>query len=595
MVPTVYVEGSGPCSADCSEVSLNRSVVGFENVYAEIAAKNRDLIERTERGEVIDRKEYKEMVFHVGKLDIELMNGSHTTVYDIPGLNDARTKNVYYDYLRENFVKFNLIVFIVDINSGMNTSDEIEIANFVATSIRDQKVTHGRIIHTLVVVNKADDMRIRGSGDSCDGALEFPNDDLELTGELNEMFEQVVATITGQFSKHSISEHLVGIVPLCAADAYLYRMVRKHGERFKLSPQQILKICVNESGKKCSTLGASEQEKIALTVLKDRTFIDTMIRLSGFQRFERTLREFLNCDDRCNNIRIENILRTLKGENLPYLLGQIYTKCRGGGRHCEKLYSDEYRDIVTRYYDVYDKIETINSELRKQKMQEFTNLFVEHVKAVVCKFDNIDILLNDYGLIRSLLRPEYCDLDEWPDFVVERVFQIIEKMVCSKDSYLNKVHLCTVTSWLSSFFDYLKRLNRFNLDSVSRILNQIIESVEITVVDDKTIPALCNLLKTIPGHSEAAMQFCRFVLLHDIQLHSRRSIPDCDYLYLKKLFYLENGELAISTAITVGTVGSHCPHPSIQCVTTGKMGKQSHGNLNEMHELEMYYLELYHR
>jgi proline dehydrogenase len=39
----------------------------------------------------------------------------------LPGLD------IYYSYLEAKFVHFNLIIFLVDIHSGLNTSDEIDI------------------------------------------------------------------------------------------------------------------------------------------------------------------------------------------------------------------------------------------------------------------------------------------------------------------------------------------------------------------------------------------------------------------------------------------------------------------------------------
>jgi hypothetical protein len=52
----------------------------------------------------------------VGKLDINILDDSYVNIYDIPALNDVKTKNVFYNYLDENLFKFNMLIFFVDIN-----------------------------------------------------------------------------------------------------------------------------------------------------------------------------------------------------------------------------------------------------------------------------------------------------------------------------------------------------------------------------------------------------------------------------------------------------------------------------------------------
>jgi hypothetical protein len=126
MVPTVYVENSTHQTTS-------------DEIYKKITEKNKDIIERTERGENIAKDEYAEMVFQVGPLDISILEGSRVNVYDIPGLNDARTKNVYYEYMETNFFKFNrqdLSKFLMEFRlvneeiDGVRTADFLE--NFAA-------------------------------------------------------------------------------------------------------------------------------------------------------------------------------------------------------------------------------------------------------------------------------------------------------------------------------------------------------------------------------------------------------------------------------------------------------------------------------
>jgi GTPase Era involved in 16S rRNA processing len=166
MVPTCYVEN-------------DKATDSIEYIYKTISEKNKSIIEKTEKGLTkLDPEDYNELIFNVGKLDINFIGSNgHIEMYDIPGLNDARTKQYYYKYLDENFYKFNVIIMFVDINSGLNTSDEMDMLNFIITHTKYHK-EKGRDIYTLIVVNKADDMTLE------DGKL-------VINGELNEMFQLV--------------------------------------------------------------------------------------------------------------------------------------------------------------------------------------------------------------------------------------------------------------------------------------------------------------------------------------------------------------------------------------------------------------------
>jgi hypothetical protein len=158
------------------------------------------------------------------------------------------------------------------------TSDEMDILKFIVSNTREH-VSYGRKIYTLAIVNKADDMQLD------------TEKNLTLIGEMAEMFEQVENTVKSEFDRNEIGGQLLGVIPFCALDAYLYRMVKKYGESYKLTTQEIQKIGVNEMGKKFSTLKPAKQEEKVYGILKDQEFIDSMIQLSGFSTLETKLRK----------------------------------------------------------------------------------------------------------------------------------------------------------------------------------------------------------------------------------------------------------------------------------------------------------------
>ena len=76
--------------------------------------------------------------------------------YDIPGLNDSKVSEKIYKYLENNFYKFDMIVFCVDVNSGLNTTDEHKIIKFIKNKINDMKTIYNRTVKMMVICNKSD-------------------------------------------------------------------------------------------------------------------------------------------------------------------------------------------------------------------------------------------------------------------------------------------------------------------------------------------------------------------------------------------------------------------------------------------------------
>ena len=80
---------------------------------------------------------------------INLNEDFEIKIYDIPGINDQQTKDIYMKWLKENISDFNFIIYTIDINSALNTSDEIEILDVITSHI--EKNTH-----LICLINKCD-------------------------------------------------------------------------------------------------------------------------------------------------------------------------------------------------------------------------------------------------------------------------------------------------------------------------------------------------------------------------------------------------------------------------------------------------------
>jgi GTP-binding protein EngB required for normal cell division len=497
MVPTVYIENSTDTS-------------NSEQIYETILHKNQEIIRKTETPGVqtFSKDDYTELVFNVGKLDINIIENSFVNVYDIPGLNDPRTKSVYYEYLDTNFHKFNIIVFCVDIRSGLNTSDEFDILDFIAKSTRMQGKTNGRNVFTLVVVNKADDMQFN-----------VERDEVMVTGELKEMFEHVERTVTEEFGKNEIADKLIGIIPLCALDAYLYHMVQKFGKDFILTPEQILKIGVNENGKKFSTLNPDEQRDKVYTILQDKTFIETMIKLSGFSQFEKMLQRFLLVAGK--KIRIDNILYELR--KLPAITRETF---------------DTY-SIIESYMSIHKGIKTIDEDLFHTHVKEFVEVIVRLFTAKLEQISVVKSLIKYYDkFVDSIMRPFFSDY-----------YDVAQYSLCMKacvKALLQKAFDKSMTDLeIIQNFEILERVGMFNSENINVLFTCLCANPRLqhTITSFENPPRIIQLMRHVPSGVDHS-KVLRFIIINQLALetvHWR--------LYIRYLIYRKYGDIPLADYI----------------------------------------------
>ncbi len=520
MVPTIYIENE----------NNSKNLTSPDIIFTTISDKNKEIITKTESGKKLDKTEYRELAFNVGKLDINIMDGSYVNVYDIPGLNDARTKDVYYSYLDENFTKFNLVVLLVDIHSGLNTSDEFDIVNFITTHTKYELDKNNKQIYTLVVVNKADDMQLDDEGEE---------ETLKLTGELSEMFEQVENTITTEFKRHQIQKHLIGIIPLCAIDSYLYRMVNKHGKKFKLSPEQILKIGINENGKKFSTLKPATQEKKVYEILTDENFINTMIKLSGFSRLESILHKFLNENGTGKQIRIDNLLFEMR--KCPQIKDVVLSGVLSNKQNIPLIIAH-----VKKYHQILTAIRKIDYDIYCMHTNSFLANFNLALRQIICnvRSDKKMEIIEYYDTInKEIFQPYFSEFisEEYPDCLSEHVIKLIN------DDFDNKQFTLKI---LIENLNILKKIKMFTPIVINVIFNKIIsnkcKSKTLIIDDYLEMNKLIPLLKECDELEINISKFMRFVMIN--------SYKNCDGiycdLYKTQMLFKRYGEIPMYSYIT---------------------------------------------
>ena len=140
------------CSNTCSEMKRKKTTMlpqiyhttnnlnivdSIETIYAKNKQSNDDILVKRESGQFIYDRDFKE-INHLIKVIPDFINLRQNTTYsilDMPGLN-CGGETIYYDYIKQNSSSIDIYVLVFDINSGLNTTDEINIIKLVVEEIK---------------------------------------------------------------------------------------------------------------------------------------------------------------------------------------------------------------------------------------------------------------------------------------------------------------------------------------------------------------------------------------------------------------------------------------------------------------------------
>ena len=391
MMPNVFVETK--CSSQKDP---------FEKINLTIADVNAQIYAQTDRGtRALKLEDYGcELKFYVESMEMNVGNNIQICIYDIPGLNDARTKEVYYDYLKKNFYKFNIILFVIDIQSGLNTSDEMDILKFLSSNIAKHKLESNKNIKLLGIINKADDMQLN-------------ENKLEVLGELGEMFDQSVNTIAQEFTSNNIGDKLLGCIPVCGLDSHLYRMIRKYKDINKLSDENILRIGVNEEGSKFRRLSKEEQRKKIQSKINDPRFVDDMIMLTGFAQIEQALNKYIGTNG--SSMVMENLLYEynkldeMKASNMFYNIKKRVEILSGIIPYSNVKYEEEMKKVVKQINTIiYRSINLISNPMEIKKFYD----------------SNIINPINSDKTLKTKIS-QFFNLTDYPSYFIDRILELV--------------------------------------------------------------------------------------------------------------------------------------------------------------------------
>lgn len=329
MLPFVYKEANKDIMANPTSTEIyNENIMMNAQIYSESTVLTNE-----------NCKEISNLVPGIENF-LDLPENVFLDIYDIPGLDDATTHEIYFNWGKENFYKFDIIIHVVDIQMGLNTEGEVKILDFITDCIKIEKEKNGRNVPMFTLINKCDDMNYNADSDS----FEFVDEELE------EMYQQIVRTTENNLTTKNMSDIEHPFIPFSAIDTYIYRMLDNDPD-VELDMKLLNKFGQNELGK---TRWNRASEKTKKAFIKDHFAecdINETLEMTGYNKFKGEITKYLNPN---NQYRI-------LVERLKYELSQESVLSKNITRNI-----DDMKELIKLYNDYSSKINVIDETYNKQ-------------------------------------------------------------------------------------------------------------------------------------------------------------------------------------------------------------------------------------
>jgi len=204
--------------------------------------------------------------------------GALVAIHDLPGLSDPQTKSAYLDYVRSRFHDYDLVLFVVDVQTGMGSKEEQDILALIAAGVAERKRVLGATTELIVVVNKCDEM---ASSSAPGGAI---------AGEVvpaNEAHRRMVSQTRAVVDTVGANAKFVC---LSAEDAYVHRALRQD-PHCKLDDGHLNRFGISEFGKAIWMQKNEEEKSKAAVEYAGRAHCNSScaLTLCGWQQFSEQL------------------------------------------------------------------------------------------------------------------------------------------------------------------------------------------------------------------------------------------------------------------------------------------------------------------
>ena len=382
-------------------------------------------------------------------------------IYDIPGLNDSASKNIYFEWVRQNIKLFDIIIFITDISRGLNNSDEIEVLNLLLASMTKSNT------RMICLMNKCDDIYY----DSEQNDLVFEEKEQE---NIYIQANNILADVAKSHGFEKDNKRLTAFIPISAENCFIYRaLIRNPLCELDLIHQN--RLCKNECGSnQWKKMNSDEKELMFKKIIQDLSeTYDTKIRDTGYLSVKEIIQNTIITN------KMEFLMNHMEGDIKDLIIPTIenvveyinlVNKCKNklaqiqliGGCVSYTLFWENIKSTITNY---------INAIMR-------TNVKIIRFRDFI-DFKDFDILhstMQGHCINFSSLVEELNKIIDYPaDFIREKQQQLVSKLMNIYEQFVSIEIIDQVHVSPTNLISYLQIISTYCPEQFDTYAHQFLD------------------------------------------------------------------------------------------------------------------------
>jgi len=518
MLPSIYSE-------------TNQSTYNNKEERQKIFDKNKENNHKIYTGEVKLTNENCNVVENmIPKIKnfTELPQNVYLDIIDIPGLNDACTRSIYYKWIEDNFSELDVIIHIIDINSPLNTSDQIDILEMLIKNIKNEKINNNRDVFLLTLVNKCDDMEQDKNGD-----FQMDEEDQEnydnIVKKTYEKIQEICCNDKTMASYHGNPKTLINceFSPISAADTFVYRMLH-NDPNVEMDMKLLQKFGVNEVGRRTWNKMDDEERREMISDHFSKVDISDTLEITGYNNFTSILKRYLT-KPKQSTILINRIRQELKNE-------EIINKNISTDKNELKKLIDIYNSYCSKVWIIDKLYKTKNASIVTDLINQHISRWINQISDLSNESDLSIQRLQDYKDIinelnntidtYALVTPIQMELDDnkkkrWTDSLgikTGAVFDVCEmtmktlfnRLVGGYSNLQNEFYLNnlkenkTYEDFPNKVYSNIDSLRDNSYDAIEPTIDTVIQKINTMISNHGWLPA-DNSVSNIQGSYTAPM------------------------------------------------------------------------------------------
>jgi small GTP-binding protein len=359
---------------------INLAIVGSVSVGKTTAintfyATTKDITSR--KRNTLETKIYDDDILNKHLLTHKNQQKFKLKIYDTPGLNDINDKNKYFNEFEKNFKIFDIIIYIIDIERGFNTDEELNILKFICSLTKKWSFEYNKETIIIPIANKCDEVQEKN------GEYNFMDEELGI------MFLDIQNTLKKISDDYCINKLFENVIPISLEGVFIYRFLQENGlDAINLLDEKYInKIGINEFGRRKWTMEIINQHDAIKDHFNNKS-MDDLLKITTYNKFIMIINTIIDSN---YNIFIMNkwIINPIKYSihNLSDIVIKLWDLEKL--ENSKNINSDTGNIIVNKTIDMIDSNNVINID-NKQNIDTDTIIYYHSI------ITDLEILKENY-------------------------------------------------------------------------------------------------------------------------------------------------------------------------------------------------------